>query len=96
MLYIKTKLDFKEQKSYNKDEDIYIPSAELLIEYEELIEFSDEYVLERLNDTVDELTCKFGDIKKDELEDLIKYIYENVIYCNLKKYEKEMEKYASN
>ena len=31
-----------------------------------------------------------------ELEDLIKYIYENVIYCNLKKYEKEIEKYASN
>ena len=29
-------------------------------------------------------------------EDLIKYIYENVIYCNLKKYEKEIEKYASN
>lgn len=37
-----------------------------------------------------------SDLKTDELEDLIKYIYENVIYCNLKKYEKEMEKYASN
>lgn len=37
-----------------------------------------------------------SDLKMDELEDLIKYIYENVIYCNLKKYEKEMEKYASN
>lgn len=37
-----------------------------------------------------------SDLKTDELEDLIKYIYENVIYCNLKKYEKEIEKYASN
>ena len=37
-----------------------------------------------------------SDLKMDELEDLIKYIYENVIYCNLKKYEKEIEKYASN
>ena len=28
-------------------------------------------------------------VKEDELDDLIKYIYENIIYCNLKKYEKE-------
>lgn len=74
-IFIKTKLDFKEQKSYNKDEDIYIPSAELLIEYEELIEFSDEYVLERLNDTVDELTCKFGDIKKEDISDFNNQIF---------------------
>ena len=41
-VFVKTKLDFKEQKSCDKDEDIYIPSSDLLIEYERFIEFSDD------------------------------------------------------
>ena len=68
-IFIKTKLKFKELKSYSKDEDIFIPTADLLQEYEELIEFSDEYILERLSNTAEELTCKFGDIKKEDISD---------------------------
>ena len=74
-IFAKTKLDFKELKLYNKDEDIYIPSMELLIEYEKLIELSNEYILERLSDTVEGLTCKFGDIKKEDISDFDNQIF---------------------
>lgn len=74
-IFKKTKLDFEKQKSYNKDEDIYIPSADMLLKYEELVEFPTEFLSEKFCDTVDELTCKFGDIKKEDISDFDNQIF---------------------
>lgn len=75
-IYIKTGIKMDTLKSYNKDEDIFVPNSEVLNKYNQYIEFPREYIEKLFGENISSYICNFGEVNVeaiDEFEDQVFY-----------------------
>ena len=60
-------LEFENLESYNKDNEIFIPSSQVLNSYSSIVQFGAEQINNFFDKYYSELLIKFGDISVDEI-----------------------------
>lgn len=67
-VYIKTNINMDTLKSYNKDEDIFVPDSNVLNKYNKYIEFPREYIEKLFGENINNYVCNFGEINVDIID----------------------------